>query len=231
MKTHTHKQTAAAFIQLTQNIVVLRGKGLDVVKVLELTSTSLKGGLVSELRGKNTSTKVIVRARKKTGMTPNLADTPKQQCLINLSNDGGVHKHTKRDSLMLLISFKLIFDLKVPYHTYINLLETAQKSNVFTHFVDPEALRSSIPNTRLAIQTAAITITPVPTCNADILNVSPHATNEPAIMFNNERFLFLRKDLHLKQKGYTLLLATLAIYNDQRRKVNSIFLYCINIVI
>lgn len=78
-------------------------EGVGCLKDPELTSTSLKGGVVSELRGKNTSTKVMVRARKKTGITPNLADRPKHQsqaflielflsCLINLSNRWRVHK-------------------------------------------------------------------------------------------------------------------------------------------
>lgn len=40
---------------------------------MQLTSISLKGGAVSGLRGKNTSAKVMVTARRKTGMTPNLA--------------------------------------------------------------------------------------------------------------------------------------------------------------
>ncbi|KAJ0004173.1 hypothetical protein NQD34_010387, partial [Periophthalmus magnuspinnatus] len=38
-----------------------------------LTSISLKGGGVSGLRGKNTSARVIVRASRNTGITPNLA--------------------------------------------------------------------------------------------------------------------------------------------------------------
>lgn len=37
-----------------------------------LTSVSWIGGGVSEARGKNTSTKVMVSARIKVGMTPNL---------------------------------------------------------------------------------------------------------------------------------------------------------------
>uniref|UniRef100_H3C3W8 Uncharacterized protein n=1 Tax=Tetraodon nigroviridis TaxID=99883 RepID=H3C3W8_TETNG len=56
--------------------------GVGYLEGVELTSTSLKGGLVSELRGKNTSTRVIVRARKKTGITPNLAHRPKQSSLV-----------------------------------------------------------------------------------------------------------------------------------------------------
>lgn len=79
-----------------------------------------------------------------------------------------------------------VFNLKLPNQKSIKLLQTAQKSNgVSTHFVDPEALRSSIPKTRLAIQTTAITITPVPTCNADIFNFSLHATDEATIIFGN----------------------------------------------
>lgn len=63
-------------LQLTEYCCA-EGEGVGCRKGLELTSTSLKGGVVSELRGKNTSTKVIVRARKKTGITPNLADKSK----------------------------------------------------------------------------------------------------------------------------------------------------------
>lgn len=107
----------------------------------------------------------------------------------------------------------------------MKLLETAQKaSGVLTHFVDPEALRSRIPNTRQTIHTTVITITPVPTCNADILNFSPHATDEPAITFSDERFFFYSIIYIEKNKTIRpLLLATFAIYNGQRRKVNCIF--------
>lgn len=42
---------------------------------------------------------------------------------------------------------------------------------VATHFADPDALNSSIPNTRTAIQTTAMTNTPVPTCNTEVLAI------------------------------------------------------------
>lgn len=42
---------------------------------------------------------------------------------------------------------------------------------VATHFADPDALSSIIPNTRAAIQTTAMTNTPVPTCNTAVLAI------------------------------------------------------------
>lgn len=52
-----------------------------------LTSVSWKGGGVSVARGKNTSTKVMVSARIKVGMTPNLqfskVHTPQQDIFLD----------------------------------------------------------------------------------------------------------------------------------------------------
>lgn len=41
--------------------------------------------------------------------------------------------------------------------------------SVHTHFADPDALSSSIPNTRAAIQTTTMTKTPVPTSSTATL--------------------------------------------------------------